>query len=312
MSQSLGFIYFYPKINYMDVSIIIVNFNSSGYTINCIDSIYKFTKDLSFEIIVVDNQSKPEDVKTLESHLKIADFTLIKSKENLGFGGGNDLGYQHASGNHLAFVNNDAELTENSLLQLLHYSQSQPKVGCIGLKQVNEDGHPFKYSFRQFIDLKYHLFDQKKPVKYYSNLYNSDLSEPFTVDLVSGAFMFFKTEAYKKCGGFDPKIFLFYEEMDICLRLKKQGYITQYYPKSTFIHYMGKSSGNVALKREFTVSYLYVIKKNYSTLYYQFLRFILILKYGIKSIFKPKKHLIPFKIALKGGDSLRFSMRAKG
>ncbi len=81
----------------MDVSIIIVNFNSSGYTINCIDSIYKFTKDLSFEIIVVDNQSKLEDVKTLESHLKIADFTLIKSKENLGFGGGNDLGYQHAS-----------------------------------------------------------------------------------------------------------------------------------------------------------------------------------------------------------------------
>lgn len=75
----------------------------------------------------------------------------------------------------------------------------------------------------------------------------------------------------------------------------------------------GKSCDNIALKREFTVSYLYVIKKNYSTTYYQFLRFILTLKYGgVKSIFKPKKHLVPFKIVLKGGDPLRFSMRVKG
>lgn len=295
----------------MDVSIIIVNYNSSNYTINCINSIYKHTKNLVFEIVVVDNQSKTEDLNTLENHLNNAKFKLIKSYKNLGFGGGNHLGYKQAKGTHLAFVNNDAELTENSILQLLNYSKIHPKVGCLGLKQVDADGNTFKYSYRQFIDLSYHLFDQKKPIKYYSKLYNSDLSEPFTVDLVSGAFMFFKTEAYIKTGGFDPKIFLFYEEMDICLRLKKQGYYTQFYPKSSFIHYMGKSSENPAIKREFVISYLYVIKKNYSTLYYQFLRFILILKYGIKSIFKPKKHLSSFKTVLKGANSLRFSMRAK-
>jgi len=294
----------------MDVSIIIVNYNSSSYTINCIDSINKFTTGLSFEIIVVDNLSKQIEINALEKHLNIAKFTLIKSEENLGFGGGNHLGYQRAKGTHLAFVNNDAEFTENALLELLNYSNENPNVGCLGLKQVNEAGNTFKYSFRQFIDLNYHLFDQKKPIKYYSKLYKSDLSNPFTVDLVSGAFMFFKTEAYKKAGGFDPKIFLFYEEMDICLRLKKRGYITQFYPNASFIHYMGKSSGNVRLKREFTVSYLYVIKKNYSTLYYQFLRILLILKYGVKSIFKPKKHLAPFKIVLKGGNPLRFSMRS--
>ncbi|QXP61501.1 glycosyltransferase family 2 protein [Olleya sp. HaHaR_3_96] len=293
----------------MDVSIIIVNYNSSGYTINCIDSIYKYTKDLVFEIIVIDNHSQTEDLNSLENHLNTAKFTLIKSSENLGFGGGNHLGVQQAKGNFLAFINNDAELTENSLLQLLQYSQSQLKVGCIGLKQINGEGQTFKYSYRQFIGLKHHLFNSKKPINYYSKLYNSDLSEPFNVDLVSGAFMFFKREAYEKSGGFDPKIFLFYEEMDICLRLKKQGYSTQFYPKSSFIHYMGKSCGNVALKTEFTVSYLYVIKKNYSTLYYQFLRFVLILKYGIKSIFKPKKHLTSFKIVLKGGNPLRFSMK---
>jgi len=294
----------------MDISIIIVNYNSANYTVNVIDSIYKFTVGLSFEIIVVDNHSKSDDILFLENHLLKAKFKLIKSEQNLGFGGGNHLGYLEAKGRHLAFVNNDAELTENALLQLLDYSQSQPNVGCLGLKQVNEKGEHFKYSFRQFIDLNYHLFDQKKPVKYYSKLYNSDLSDPFTVDLVSGAFMFFKTEAYESAGGFDSRIFLFYEEMDICLRLKKKGYETQFYPKASFIHYMGKSSSNVALNREFTVSYLYVIKKNYTTFYYQFLRFVLIIKYGVKSIFKPKKHFVKFKIILKGGDPLRFSMNA--
>ena len=296
----------------MDISIIIINYNSSGYTINCINSIYKFTKNLSFEIIVIDNKSKTDDLISLENHLKIVNFKLIKSDVNLGFGGGNNLGYKQAKGKHLAFVNNDAELTKNSLIQLLKHSQAHPKIGCLGLKQVNAEGKTFKYSYRQFIDLNYHLFDQKKPVKYYSKLYKSNLSEPFKVDLVSGAFMFFKTEAYEKAGGFDPKIFLFYEEMDICFRLKKQGYSTQFFPNSSFIHYMGKSSSNVALKREFTVSYLYVIKKNYSRLYYHFLRFVLIIKYGIKSVFKPKKYFTPFKIVLKGGNPLRFSMRANG
>lgn len=305
-------LFIFTENYYMDVSIIIINYNSSGYTIGCIDSIYKYTKGLSFEIIVVDNDSKTEDLNVVENHLKRIDFTLIKSTENLGFGGGNHLGFQHAKGKHIAFVNNDAELTENAIAQLLNYSQSKPTVGCIGLKQVDENGKIFKYSYRQFIDLKYHLFDQKKPVKYYSKLHKSDLSEPFTVDLVSGAFMFFKREAYIKSGGFDPKIFLFYEEMDICLRLKKKGYSTEFYPKASFIHYMGKSSGSIAIKQEFTVSYLYVIKKNYSKVYYQFLRFVLLLKYGTKSIFKPKKHLVPFKIVLKGGDPLRFSMRVKG
>lgn len=294
----------------MDVSIIIVNYNSASYTVNCIKSINKHTVGLTYEIIVVDNASKIEDVTILENKLKNQDVTFIKSTENLGFGGGNDLGFKHAKGSHLAFVNNDAELTENSLLKLLTYSNENPNVGVLGLTQVDENGTKFKYAYRQFIDLSYHLFDHKHPEKHYKKLNKNDLSQPFIVDLVSGAFMFFKTEAYKKAGGFDTNIFLFYEEMDICLRLKKQGYSTIFYPNSSFIHYQGKSSGNVALKREFTVSYLHVIKKNYNFFYYQFLRLVLIIKYGFKSIFKPKKHFIPFTIALKGGNSLRFSMKA--
>ncbi|TXE16932.1 glycosyltransferase family 2 protein [Psychroserpens burtonensis] len=293
----------------MDISIIIVNFNSANYTINCIESIYKYTKKVTFEIIVVDNNSSSEDIKALNTFLENKPISFLKSKINLGFGGGNHFGYQFAKGNHYAFINNDAELTENTLLKLLNYSYSDKNAGVMGLHQVNKENERFKYSFRQFIDLKYHLFNQKKPIKYYSKKTNSDLTSPFEVDLVSGAFMFFKKEAYEVSGGFDPNIFLFYEEMDICLRLKKKGYQTIFYPESTFIHYMGKSSSNVKIKNEFTISYLYVIQKNYSYMYYYILRIILLFKYGFKSILKPKKHFSSFKIILKGGNSLVYSMK---
>ncbi|MFK7834115.1 MAG: glycosyltransferase family 2 protein [Winogradskyella sp.] len=293
----------------MDISIIIINFNSANYTINCIESIYKYTKELSFEIIVVDNHSSAEDQQTLQDFLENKPIIFLKSKLNLGFGGGNHFGYQFAKGEHFAFINNDAELTENSLLKLLNYSKDNNHVGVLGLHQINKDKERFKYSYRQFIDLKYHLLSQQKPQKYYAAKTKSDLTSPFKVDLVSGAFMFFKKEAYERCGGFDPNIFLFYEEMDICLRLKKNGYDTVFYPNSTFIHYMGKSSTNVKIKNEFTISYLYVIQKNYSYFYYRVLRLILLLKYGFKSIIKPKKYFSSFKIILKGGNALVYSMK---
>lgn len=295
----------------MDISIIIINYNSNSFTVACIDSIYMHTKDLSFEIIVVDNHSDSKDLETLETHIRNSSVTLIKSKVNLGFGGGNHLGYQFATGEHYAFINNDVVLTENSLLKLLQYINSHEDIGLLGLHQVNADNERFKYSYRQFIGFNYHFFRQEKPQKHYSKLNNHDLSVPFEVDIVSGAFMFFKKEAYEKSGGFDPNIFLFYEEMDVCLRLKKAGYKTVFYPESSFIHYQGKSSTNIKTRAEFAISYLYVIQKNFSYAYYCAMRLMMLLKYGFKSILKPKKYGAVFMVILKGGNSLVYSMKIK-
>lgn len=290
----------------MDVSIIIINYNSSQYTINCIKSIYKYTENLTFEIIVVDNNSLNDDLNNLELFLKKHHITFIKSKKNLGFGGGNNLGYQFAKGKHLAFINNDTELLENSLLKLHNYIVKDNQIGVLGLHQKDENNNLFKYSYRQFIDLKYQIFGQKKPEIYYRAKNNN---KPFPVDQVSGAFMFFKTEAFQKINGFDDNLFLFYEEMDICYRLLKNNYKTVFYPDSTFIHYQGQSSSNINMKNEFTISYLYVIQKNYSYCYYLTVKFILILKYGLKSILKPKKYFSSLLILLKGGNSLTYSIK---
>lgn len=294
----------------MDVSIIIINFNSSDFTIDCINSIYKYTQDITFEIIIIDNASQKADLHTLKTALSQTNVTLIESKKNLGFGGGNDLGYQFAKGAYLAFINNDVLLNENSLLKLKNHIETDTSIGVLGCHQVDEKGNFFKYSYRQFIDLNYHLFGQKKPHKYYSKKHGEEgMKKPFTVDQVSGALMFFNTEKYAEIGGFDTNIFLFYEEMDICKRLKSKGYKTVFFPNTTFTHFMGKSSTNTKIKREYTVSYLYIIQKNYSYLYFSLLRFILLFKYGIKSIFKPKRYLTPFITVLKGGNSLVYSLK---
>lgn len=295
----------------MDVSIIIINYNSSKFTANCIESIHKFTKSLTYEIIIVDNNSHEDDFRLLETFAFNNNGKLIKSKCNLGFGGGNHLGYQHASGEYLAFINNDAELLENSLLKLLTFYKSQSNIGVVGLPQINEEKKVFKYSYRQFTGLKYHLLGQSSPEKHYSKKHQHDLSGPFEVDQVSGAFMFIKSSIYEAVGGFDPNIFLFYEEMDLCLRLKKKGFKTMFYPDSTFIHYMGMSSASVRMKVEFIISYLYMIQKNYGYWYFWLLRVVLLLKYGFKSIIKTKKYFSPFVIILRGGNSLVYSIKFK-
>ena len=97
--------------------------------------------------------------------------------------------------------------------------------------------------------------------------------------------------------------------MDICLRLKQKGYTTVFYPGSSFIHYQGKSSAKISMKNELVISYLYVVQKNYPYWYYLTIKLVLLIKYGVKSIYKPKKYRSPFLIVLKGGNSLVYSMK---
>ena len=229
---------------------------------------------------------------------------------NLGFGGGGLLGYQFSTGEYLAFINSDSILNESSLLKLFTYIKTDENIGVLGLHQIGEGGKHFEYSARQFVGLQHHLLGSTSSQNFYAKKYGlENLNQPFEVDMVSGAFMFFDAQKFAEVGGFDSKIFLFYEEMDICFRLKQKGYKTVFYPGSSFIHYQGKSSGKIVTKNELIISYLYVIQKNYSYWYYLLIKSVLLIKYGVKAILKPKKYRVPFLIILKGGNSLTYSTK---
>ena len=122
----------------MDVSIIIINYNTKQITQNCIDSIFKYTKEIDFEIILVDNASKdgsPEFFRTVN------DIKFIESKENLGFGRANNLGYSYTSGKYVFLLNSDTLLINNAVKKFYESMELQPQdVSCLGSKLLSEDG----------------------------------------------------------------------------------------------------------------------------------------------------------------------------
>ncbi len=299
----------------MDVSVITINYNNSDLTIDFVNSVLATTSNsLAYEIIVVDNCSKPDDYKNLYSELSnTQDVTLIRNNINSGFGAGNMLGTLYAKGQYLAFVNNDIIFFEDCLTSLFNFMNNHFDVGVCTPQQLNENKEPvscFDYFHgirklvlgRKFIE----LFIPKDAPRRANKLY----TETCYVDFIQGCFMFFNAKSFAKVGGFDTNIFLYYEEMDICYRLKKQGFKSCLFPETKFLHYHGVSTGkNFDIKKELQLSYFYVIKKNNKFVKYLIIKYIGVFKYVLKG-FGNIKYLGLAHIILQG-SYLKNSLKQK-
>ncbi|MCK0123431.1 glycosyltransferase family 2 protein [Gelidibacter sp. F2691] len=291
-----------------DISAIIINYNSSTFTLNCVKSILEKTSShISFEIIVVDNASNIEDYHTLKNALESLNsalVTLVRSRYNTGFGGGNMYGVQFANARHYAFINNDTIL-ENDCLNIVHqFLVNTTDAAICSPQQFNEKGEVQK-SFDHFLSLKRELFGRSLLEKTNKKKYpkrQKIYSEPLKVESVPGSFLAVKAEQFNKVGGFDTTIFLYYEETDLCYRIAKQFANGACYlvPEGRFIHFKGQSTAkNSAIKKELKISLLYVLRKNSGYLSYQILRWWLTLKAFFKLLIAPKTFPI-FLLYLKG------------
>jgi len=195
----------------ISISIIIINYNTSALTINCVESIIEFERDKITEFIIVDNASSEEDYENLTHKLnKIDTVTIVRSKINLGFAAGNMLGFQYAKGNYFAFINSDVLFVSPVFDYLSTFMEQNKTVGVCGPQILNDNGQKTT-SFRSFEGLRYKLFGKKflsftqpnKPsmLKKYTT--------PIAVDFIIGSFMFFRSEAFHAVGGFDPTTFLY-------------------------------------------------------------------------------------------------------
>lgn len=293
-----------------DVSIIIINYNTSEYTTKCVSSVLELTSpSISIEIIVIDNNSELEDYNTLKNELpKSKKVSLHRSVINLGFGGGNMFGAQYANSKYLLFLNNDAFLKNDCISILFDYMNAHPEVG-VSTAQNYDSANNHVSSFDHNKGLRKLILGRGFLEKFSSDQYpkrHKKYSNPIHVNFVNGAFMFFRTDVFSKVGGFDTTIFLYFEEMDICHRLLKLNYKSVLVPEAKINHYQGASTGtSKTISREAFISYFYVIKKNYSFVKYKCIQFYFTLTF----ILKPKKwYLMP--IVLKGGD-LGASMKQK-
>ena len=292
----------------LDVAVIMINYNSSRYTVESVKEVMKRThRDISYQIIVVDNNSEEEDYQFLKDNMPIDGPTmLIRSTINTGFGGGNMMGAHMAKARYLLFLNNDAMLLNDCMSILTDYMDKHPEVGVCTAQNFDEHGN-FVPSFDHDKGMRRLLFgrgylERSNPSRYPDR--KKQYEQPVEVDWVNGAFLFFRNEDFQAIGGFDTEIFLYFEEMDLCHRLRKIGKSSMLVPEARIMHYQGVSIGkSEAINKEGYISYLYVIRKNYG-----FFKFALINTYLILvTLLKPKKwYLLP--TFLRGG-SRKYSLK---
>ena len=299
-----------------DIAVIIINYNSSKLTKECVESILEKTdENLSFQIIVVDNCSEKEDyifLKTFcESHY-FQNLQLIRSKINTGFGGGNMMGYQFANAKYIAFVNNDTLVLNDCLSILKSAIEKDSAIAMVGGQSYSEDGKRM-VAFDHFASVSKELFgrdflEKINPTKYPKR--KIEYTNPIKVNYVQGSFMFIRAIDFNELGGFDTNIFLYYEETDLSKRLKSIGKSCYLIPEAKYIHYHGASTPqNITIKTELKISLLYIIRKHYGFVSFYFMLNYLRINYIFSTLFKPKYGYL-LKVLLAGAP-LSKSLKTK-
>lgn len=229
----------------MQLSIIIVNFNTPQLSIACINSIKEFVQGLNYEIILVDNAPK-EDFKQ-EFTSCFPGLVYIFSKCNVGFGVANNMGMEIANGDYFLLLNSDTLLFNNSINKCIQYldKPQNKQIGLLGCKLLNEDGS-YQASFYPYTNNSiWNYFKSNNPLL--SKLFNAakdfkEIKETKQVGDISGAFMLLRKEVYENVNGFDPDFFLYCEETDWCRNRIAKHYGIYYFPEAEIIHLGGKSA----------------------------------------------------------------------
>lgn len=259
----------------MDVSIVIVNFNSANYLIECIKSVKQQTS-VSYEIIVVDNASTDDSVEVIRKNCK--GITLIENKVNSGFASANNQGFDQARGRYLFMLNPDTIVLEKAIDQLVHYMDMNRDVGISAPKNVNIDGRNQANCdyFPSILNdiLEYLNLNRRFPnIGFFSRgrLLNWGYHEFREVEKVMGCSLMIRIELYKAVGGLDNRFFLYFEETDLCYRVRKTKHKIMYHPVARIIHFGGESTKTEKKKKlvaktnmkYFFDSKYYFYKKNY-------------------------------------------------
>lgn len=238
----------------MDLSIVIVNYETYELTKQTINSVIGKNHEFSFEIIVIDNCSKDNSYNQLKSEfkreIKNELVKFIHNDRNAGFAVANNIGIKIAKGEFILLLNSDTVVEDQTIENTLNYIKKNTDVGAIGCKIVHRDGTLDKACRRSFPEPKnsfYRLFGLSKlfPNNKKFNEYNLsylDENGVYEVDSLMGAFMLIRRVAIDQVGLLDEDFFMYGEDIDLCYRIKKAGWKIIYYGKSEIIHYKGASS----------------------------------------------------------------------
>lgn len=234
----------------IDVSIIIVSYNTKEFLKNCLASLSEnITKSVSYEVIVVDNASSDNTVSEIVQ--EFPGVTVIASKENLGFSKGNNKGVKVAKGRYLLFLNADTLIKEKTLETMVSFMDKTNDVGAAtcylrmpngALDDAAHRGYPTPWNAFSYFSGLAKIF----PKSMFFNGYNlawCDLDKIHEIDALAGAFMFVRKEAGDEAGWWDEDYFFYGEDLDFCYELKEKGWKIYFVPIVEITHFKGVSGG---------------------------------------------------------------------
>lgn len=229
----------------IELSIIIINYNTSELTINCIDSIIRETKDVTYEVIVVDNNSEEDP---LEIKDRFPSIVLLRNKKNVGFGTANNIGMRTAHGRYILLLNSDTLIKDEAIDKCCRFFETQwcleNNINLLGCQLVDERGNLQHSYFNRHDNLIEFLFKSNPIGAGIIRRFKMKkrLDAPTVVTGVSGAFMLFKKVALDQIKWFDPDIFLYSEETELCRERFSKKFNAAYYPDTYIVHFSGKSA----------------------------------------------------------------------
>ncbi len=291
--------------NPIDLSIIIVSFNTKDLTAQCIASLSQaITSKDRWEMIVVDNSSTDGSVQKIQSaswrtKFKIQNLTIIQNKTNLGFAKGNNIGIKKAAGRYVLLLNSDTEVPKGAIQSMLAFMDAHPEAGAATCKLVLADGSMDPACHRgfptpwaaitYFLGLE-RLFPHSRMVGQYHQGYK-DLSTVHEVDAISGAFFLVRRKVIDDVGLLDEDFFMYGEDLDWAYRIRENGWKILFNPLVTVLHHKkqsGREHEDAAIRRQ-TEQYFYdtmklFYQKHYAKRYGWLLTRLILVGIKLKSI----------------------------
>lgn len=279
----------------MDLTVGIINHNNKELLKKCLVSIYEHTDKVSFDCLVVDNNSSDGSLDMLGKEFPRV--KIIANKENLGFARAVNQAIKASDANFVFICNQDIFLKENSFFKLFTFMNSNPAMAIAGPKILNEEGR-LELSFnkrcsdliRCFMDniFFYSFLRTRILERYFTGIlkvvFSKILNSPQPVAWLSGAAFLLRKRATQEAGFMDEKFFLYYEDEDFCCRMNKAGWLVYYFPKTFIIHSRGKTIHKTEFNcvLESTKSQINFYRKRYKPTVLLLIKFLILYRLSLE------------------------------
>ena len=260
-----------------DLSVILVSFNDWDHLEKCLDSLRAFQSRIDTEIVVLDNNSSdgsPDFVRRRFPEVK-----LVCNSENKGFARASNLGIRASTGEFVLFLNTDTVADAEAVIRLLENIRQKASIGAVG-PALMKDRRTYQISFGRKVDFFSQLVQKAFFNLYYSRKLKRD-KEIREVGWLSGACLMARRKALEEVGGFDENYFLYFEDIDLCYRIREKGWTLQYCPEAHILHIGGTSASlkKKSIRYQYRKSQLYFYRKHTSGLSQKLLRLYLRLNF---------------------------------